>query len=272
MKKLKKKKYIYLALLFMIPILVLAKYIYSTYADSFFKSQGFYFSSSLLTTDNKTYHISNWDGKIYTLDVDLTNIENDKLWTSRNIDYTFKVECPASVTCHINDGDAAVESSLLHNTMKGTTNYEQISILPNQDFKTGDEIEIKVTATSISPYKKELSAIFHFDVSSYGIDYSVDDSPNRLYATLMINNTLSTSKNITVTVDTEYLNIDISSRFMEQIIQDNHHTMMDDKVNSITFSIDPNEEVAITLYKTNISDDYSSPIYYTNKINISENS
>ena len=256
-RRIKKKVIVFFLFFVLFPILVVfAKYVYRKAYDFYLKSKEFYFTSSYMKVESPTFIIDNWDGLDYQLSIDVSNIENDDVWTGEDINYDVEVECSEQVTCSLS---SASSDTLVYSSLEGTNNVIDLTIISNRELEEKEEVTVKVKATSTYPYKKEISATFTFIVGIYGIEYEVVDEENQLYSFLIIKNHLPNSQNLTISFDSTLFRIDNNNQVVSSSILENQYTLQDDKINSITFDIGGNDEVAINLYKEDITQNYSYP-------------
>ena len=233
---------------------VFAKYFLSNAYEAFLVARNFYFDSSILTTDNKSYTLKNWDGDAFTLNLDLNNILNESAWTAYAINYTITPTCPASVTCTVTSGTTG---SLAYSAAAGTTNLVTVRIVPTGTISTGDSVTLSVSAVSTTAYRKTLSATFTLEALIRGVGYTIEDSENSPYATFILYNTSADSKTLSLTFDPSDLLIDTTN---SAVISGVTTTDSANNVNSLSLTLAANSEVAIKFFKTDISSDYTYPL------------
>ena len=166
-------------------------------------------------------------------------------------------------------------------------------IIPNTQFDIGDVVDIKIKASTTSPYIKEISAEFQLIIGKEKVSYEIVDSPKMPYLDLDITNTLSYytvsqsfgsfevgnrisrdtyfglsdmdkqkcySALITLQFDPKFILLDMTN---ENYINSTQVTKTSkdsyDYINGITFRIDANTGTRVRFYKTDITKDYTYP-------------
>lgn len=162
-----------------------SRYLYNVIENYILETKGFYFNSSVLSINNKSYKINNWDGvNSYTLTIDLNNRKNSLVSTESDISYEAYVTCSEGVTCTLSKTESILYQS------QGTDSY-QITILPTKQFKEGDEIEVNTHVISTHPYKKTLSATYKIGVETSKFTYNIEDTINNNYLILNLTNSIT---------------------------------------------------------------------------------
>lgn len=163
----------------------LARYIYNGIHNFILESQGFYFNSSILNINNPKYQIYNWDGvNSYSLNIDVNSKKNDSIWTLADIDYNIAVSCPENINCSVTKNYGIIyESDKMDSFV--------VTVTPTKQVEKGESIEVKISATSKSPYKKELSATYIIGVETAKFSYSIEDSVGSKYLVLKLKNSVS---------------------------------------------------------------------------------
>ena len=106
---------------------------------------------------------------------------NNKLYTNYDIDYKIEFTCSEDATCTIDN-----KTGTIYNTTHSAS--ININVVPKRAFKEGEELIIKVVATSTSPYVKSLAAKFIYTSGKKGVTYSITDSNSNPYLDLGITN------------------------------------------------------------------------------------
>ena len=128
------------------------RYIYNAIHDFILESQGFYFSSSVLTSYGSGYKINNWDGvNSYSITIDVNNKKNDLIYTKGDIEYSIDYNCSDNVTCSISKTSGTIYS-------KSYSDSYIITMTPKKTISDDELVTITTSATSTSPYVKKLSA------------------------------------------------------------------------------------------------------------------
>ena len=188
-KKNKKIIIIILILVFIVPAVTFGRYIYNLFLDHYFASKNFYFNSDLLSKDGTQYTISNWSGvDSYILTINMNSIKNDKKYALSDIYYNIEYECGEKVNCYLNKDSGVIPAST-----DGDKNRDSfaLTIIPKEPFVNNEETNISITAKSISPYKKTLSASFKLRASKIGLSYEITDKKNDIFSVLRLTNSLT---------------------------------------------------------------------------------
>lgn len=271
--------------------LTYAKYVYRIVDNYILETKGFYFNSSVMSINNKNHSINNWDGvNSYTLMIDVSSKKNDFKYTTADVNYDIKVECPNTVNCMLSK-----ESGIIYEDKK--TDSFQLTVLPNRTFAEGEEVSVKVVATSNSPYTKELSATYHIGVEKSNFTYSIEDSTNSKYLVLNVTNSIAYyeveeafdsyavgdiisfddysnlsdsnkekcfSAKVTLTFPVDILALDMTAKsYLHMIPNTEVDTTLSDNykyVKSYTFKLDATATEKILFYKDDIKKDYTYPI------------
>lgn len=282
-RKLNKKK-VFLCIVILITLITMpafGRYVYNSARDLYLKSQNFSFSSNLLTTSGRTYRYSNWSGvDNYEFDLQLYSYENElSLFTydGDGLEYTLtceveKINEKVVATAHI--GTISGENSE-ETYIPNATNIKDVKIYlkPTEHLKEGDTVRVTVTASTESPYKKQISATFNIRVRNQNLTYSIEDSSTSIYATLKLINTKSTQNKITLTFDPSLVLIDTTDECYKNRTSQTSRTISGVKyVNSVTFNMEAEDVKHIKFYKKNINANYTYPggSYGSLVVNIAE--
>ena len=269
-RKLNKKKVILciIVLITLITFPTFGRYVYNSARDLYLKSQNFSFSSNLLTNTGKTYRYSNWSGvDNYELDLQLYSYENELFFYTYDgggLEYTVsceveKINDKVVATAHIGTvGGEETISSYIPNL----TNVKDVKIYlkPTEHLKEGDTVKVTVTANTVEPYKKQISATFNIKVTGQNVTYSIEDSATSIYATLKLINTKSTQNKITLTFDPSLVLIDTTDDcYVNRISQTSRTISGVQYVNSVTFNMEAEDVKYIKFYKKDINANYTYP-------------
>lgn len=301
-KKIKKKYIIFGTVLFLTIGLLTIGLTYGKYAaDSvwnyYLGSKGFYFSSDYLGMESVENVNQLWDGKSTTFS--LTNSENDLVATNFDISYTVtcKVinENSEDYSCTLNGTDSDTFSGTLSgyemcinekNDGIDVSSYTQSDCeingytwqkeIANQELyfdvvkKDGTEVtdtEVKITATSTSPYKKTLTGTFllHKDPSLFGtIELSYQEE--NFVGNLIVTNTYEEEKCVTLTFDENKFRLD-----EDEVNIDSSTSNDQGYMNSITFKINGKQSQKIIFYKTDFQATYSVEDFTINESSTCQN-
>lgn len=281
MKKRRRTNTILIAMVLLLAItLVLTNgFTYAKYASSavfnyYLSSQGFYFDSEDLTYDTKNNVDTMWDGgKVYFT---INNSANDALASETDIVYevacemteenttkkclvngsnsnTYKGTLSASYgcsddvskdkeTCTANKGEWIAQESL------ATLYFEVID-------ESGDEVlgaNVKLTVTSVKPYKKELSATYNLirDNSEIG-DLSMKYEEGTIKSRLIVTNSYNENKCVAVSWDAKNFVYDLNSF---DALGTGHDS--DGNINSVYFMLNKLDSTTLEFFEKDSSTDY----------------
>lgn len=272
------------------------KYIYNVIDNYILETKGFYFNSSVLSINTKEYKVSNWDGaNSYPLTIDLSNKKNAYVSTDEDIKYSVKITCSSDVTC------ASSMSSpigyLYKDDADGIVSFE-ITMTPNSGvvFSSGDTVEVNIEVTSLSPYKKKISAKYLIGVESKDFSYNIEDSAGDSFFILNLTNSIAYyevseafenysvgdmmnleeysvlsdenkekcfSAIVTLTFDPSMFYLDMTNSTYLHRIPDSETTVDVNGysyVNSYKFKIDATSSEKVIFYKVNPDEDYTYPL------------
>ncbi|NLL01811.1 MAG: hypothetical protein GX265_02185 [Mollicutes bacterium] len=276
MKKYKKPIIIILICLVIAIILPLtwslAKYVKDVVLEYQMKSKGFYFSSPDLEP-NKV--INSWSGE--AINFTLLNSISDELITEYDINYEVTCEilgdASSLAACHVNNEETNSDTGVLmsyqhclNNKQDGidVANYNKdecelggytwekqiatqnlsFKIIPNEEEEI-NEIEVKISINSTSPYKKTLVGNF--------ILYKAYDNSDKLqteyhdlgdFIKLVLTNKQSNQRCINIKWDSEELLIDEDISFYNSYEVDEN-----DNIEEIEFNEVPNSSREFTFFK-----------------------
>ena len=185
MNKIREHKKLSIIILVVLVVFVIigitfGRYIYNMINNYILETKGFYFNSSVLAVNTKNYNIRNWDGvNSYTLNIDLNNRKNSLITTKEDIAYEIELSCSNNVEC-----TSSKESSVIYKT-SGEDSFT-VTMTPLGNFTETDEAVVTIKARSTSPYKKELSAVYHIGIETSNFTYEIIDNPGDIYFTLFL--------------------------------------------------------------------------------------
>lgn len=286
MENRRKKTIVIIILLFTIIVataITSGKYIYNSVWNYYLKSKGFYFESDLLELNTKKNSLLKWDGSnIYFI---MKNSLNSELISEYSISY--KLTCTVLgeeadyIDCIINGTNSSVYNGNLSNNaicinnidtedvsqltkseceLNGYTWYEEITSKKHyfnlelkDENKIIDEVSVKVTAESTSPYHKTLTGIFNINkVDAENKELLTNYQSFSEYDELSIVNTTSEDKCVSISFDSSNYLLDLDD---SSIIESS--TDSNDKVNKIKVKIGKSNSAIYTFYKTNSEKQYS---------------
>lgn len=254
---MKKKKYFIILFLIIITISVVtfARFIYTQRSEHYLESKDFYFYSDVLTLNNKKYTVSNWNGKeAYVFEFNLNNYKNDLAITKDDINYKVSVECPSNATC---------TTDLTGNigTLTGNSKVDKtikVTVVMNEEIEIGEEINLKLTVESTSPYKKVLKANFIIELSDYV--YQIEDVSGRAYLILELINPKDEDITYHLSFDPRKINVDMTSPLVDHGTKG--YTTIDGEtyINSLDVTLDSTSTKELIFYKDDITQDYTYPV------------
>ena len=289
-RKISKSKKIIIILFFCLLLITLSitfgRYVYNRVLDFYFSSKNFYFESDKLTMDGAFYSLDYWNGvDPYTIVVNLNSFKNNNLKTENDITYQVDYECSSTTLCTSTKDNGVIYGS-------NNTDSFVVTMTPNTNFNDGDSVNITIKATSVSPYKKELSATFRLVVGKYGLSHEIVDSKNSPYLELSVTNTLNyytvkepfldynvndridegaynalsdenkekcASAIITVSFDPNTIYVDNNSTvYLNSYNRETEEINNYDYINKFTFKMDSSSSSLVKFYKRDVSKDYSN--------------
>lgn len=162
-----------------------SRYIYNVVNNYILETKGFYFNSSILSINNRSYSINNWDGvNNYVLTIDVNGKKNETVSTNADISYDISVTCSSNATCVLTKTSGIIYSS-------SKTDSFQLTVIPNGVLSENETVTVTTTATSTSPYRKELSATYIIGVLKSNFSYDIEDNVNDKYLVLNLTNSLN---------------------------------------------------------------------------------
>lgn len=288
---IKNKKRILLFLLIFAILLpggiTLSKYIAKSIKNYILESNNFFFNSDKLTEDGINYEINNWGGSdSIQIQFQLNNYKNNILSSESDITYSINATCDSSIICSLDNNNGIIYKNEKIDNVTLTIN-------PTRIFNDGESININVTATSSSPYVKELSASFKITVGKRGISYEItdeEDSPYLIFSITNSNNLYKVKENfdtysigdilsvdvylklsdvnklkcyctlVTLSFDPNYVVIDTTQSLLKNADYQETSVNGVNYINRVTFDVDAMTSKEIRFYKKNISINYTYPI------------
>ena len=270
-----------------------SKYIYDKIKYYILEANHFYFNSDKLEDKGITYNINNWGGvDSFNIQFELNNHKNNLLTSDSDIAYDISVVCDNDVQCSISN-----DSGIIYKDEK-TVSYDVI-VNPLRVFDTGESVNVKIEATSSSPYVKTLSGDFVITVGKKGVSYEIVDEPFQPYFMFNITNvidkytvikefdnykvgdviSISTYKNlsdsnkkncisaiITLEFDPNKVVVDTTSNIINNSEITNTFVNGVSYVSKIKFNVEATSSTSIRFYKKDKSIDYTYP--YVNDTSI----
>lgn len=289
------KRRIVLIILLLVLFLIgssFGRYVYQGIRSFYLQTKKFYFNSDKLTESGAVFRIENWSGVgTYPVTFNMNSFDNNKLVSDDVIDYTIQFSCSQTVTCNLVNSSATRQIP----TSTNTDSFQiLISVPTNTVFNTGDTVTLSVTATSTSPYSKELSGTFTLVVGHYGLSHEIEDSVNSPYLNVRITNTLDyynvnqnidghnagtqisieqylalspadqakcSSAIITLSFNPNQVLLDMTSEAYQEAVSSTTQVIGGyNYVNSVSFKIDALSSKMVKFYKIDTTQNYTYPI------------
>ena len=281
---------------FLITTLAFGRYIYNSLNNFILETKGFYFNSSVLKPNGKTYSINNWDGvNSYPFTIDVNNRKNDEVYTTADIAYNIHYECDDTVTCTLSKTSGVIFED-------DHTDSYIINVTPRSTFNAGDVVTIRTWVESTEPYKKELSATYKLGIQKANFSYNIEDSANSKFLTLNLTNAITYyvveeafsghavgsqvsveeyaslsadnkkkcySAKVTLSFNPNILRLDMTSDTYHNKLTTNYHETEIDGYNYVdkySFNIEASSNSKIIFYKRDITQNYTYPIVNNNSI------
>lgn len=301
MKEIRKHKLKSIILLSVLSILLIifltfSKYIFNSINDYILESKAFYFNSKILSSNETTYNINNWDGvNNYNLTIDVNNKKNELKSTLSDINYDISVECSGNVEC-----TTSKSSGTIYQAQK--TDSYQVTVRPTGNFYAGDSVVVRTKAKATYPYTKELSATYTIVVSKERFSYNIEDSVGSVYLTLNLTNSVSYyqveqafdtysvgdqiavdtyndlsdtnkakcfSAKVTLSIPTSLVDLDMTNNTYLNRVSGSETTNVINNYNYVSgyvFKIGASSSEKIIFYKKTINNDYTYPITNSSSI------
>lgn len=189
----------------------MARYVMEKNKAEIAEAANFYFTSNLLKEDTAENTILYVDPSKASFTIDLYNYADEQRKTASEIKYTVMVE----------NGSSNPASG----TINADTDKAVITITPTDKSK-----DVIVTATSTSPYKKELKATFKI---SLGNQYTIEDTSGNTAAVMMMTFTgsggevkLELPNTVVPDENNSYISKDINGNWLFNVQQDGIYTLI----------------------------------------------
>ena len=265
--KFKVARVVFALLVFFMSVTGLGRFTYNAVRDRYLSSKKFYFESDLLTPNgNITPHLyKNWDGiGVFEIDINMfskgNNLEryDGVLKYSLMIEYDdseilcavdpdgFKESTDGRVTDYYTNGEGYDNRKIIP-----ASNEEKLTLYvkPNKKLTRNSDYEIKVTAYTSDPYKKSIEGTFKIVVGD--VAFSVEDETDSPYVILNVRNTRSYESDVTISLDTKIVNVDMTS---DAFVNKKSSTTSGNRINSFTITMPKESSRSIKFYKTNPTD------------------
>lgn len=281
---MKKNKLLTVMLLILILILTtsltLGKYVYNSVWNYYLSSRKFYFESDLLKINNRNNSLLKWSGE--DIHFELRNNSNDKMVSDYDISY--KITCSVLgnaseyTKCILNGTDSETYNGVLSDVSYCSAETEEEKKLNKTDCelkgfvwidepikkdiyfnlkltdttKEIDEVSVKITAESTSPYHKTLTGIFNLNkVEKLESEYEIDYESFFDYDEITILNKANYNKCFLIEFSDEYL-LDTENASIKE-----KQANAEGKVNKIKIEIPSESNLSYDFYKLNQEKQYS---------------
>ncbi len=176
---------IVIALTSLVFVTTFGRYVYNVIHNFILESQGFYFSSSVLSINKSEYKINNWDGvNSYSITIDVNNKKNDLVSTKSDIEYDINYSCSSNVNCSVSKTSGVIYKDSF-------TDSYVITMVPNKQINDNELVTINTSVKSLSPYIKTLSGTYTIGVEKRNFSYNIIDGVGEKYLTLELTNSVS---------------------------------------------------------------------------------
>lgn len=280
-----------LLIIFLFPFISsFARYAIKNVSVFFSKSKEFYFYSDKLGEDNPAFLIDNWSGvDDYPITVHMNSMKNNILGAQNDIDYNISYTCSNNAICTLSKTSGTILA-------ENNSDVFTIIVTPNTQLKTGDTVEVNISATTSttnSLYDATISGKFTLKVGIENITYTIDDSKNNPYMQLNVTNTQSYyfvdepfnsySKNDRITSD-EYIQLSDENKnkchsaiitlefdpneivldmtnenYLKAIDIETTSINLQNYIKKITFKLEAISSTTVRFYKKDISKNYTYP-------------
>jgi hypothetical protein len=228
------------------------------------RSQNFYFSSDKLTIHGKTYEVNPWSGTdAYPIPISMSSLLNSIKGTTENITYDLTCTGDSKVDCYFDTlGTTTTRRTILTDTH--SDNFI-VTVIAKEGvtFLNGEKVSVQVKATSVSPYKEELSATFELVIGDYGLNFEIEDEPGNVYFDALVTNTLDVdASKITLKIKNQHINdiiFDMTNPIMQNPTFTYETTVIsgDSFITEVSFVLEPKSSLMVKFYKKKKSKDYS---------------
>lgn len=289
-RKYNRKVIVLASLLFisLLPIITtFSRYAINSVNEFFNRSKEFYFYSDKLDIHGTEFLIDNWSGvDDYPIQINMNSRKNNILSATYDIDYDITVNHSNNIICNVSKNSGTIP----HDT---NTDYFIVTVIPNTQLDTGDEVFVDISASTDEPYEKTVSGRFTLRVGKENITYVIEDDFDRPYCEVKITNTQSYytvdtafgnySVNQKITID-EYLSLSEENKakchsaiitldfdprvvtldmtnpnYLNATSLQNTQLNSYEYINQITFKLDAISSTTVRFYKVNTDNNYTYP-------------
>ena len=262
-----------------------AKYKFNSNNEYYLQSKGFYFESDYLSIEQVGNINTAWNGD--SVHFTIKNNSNQKVITTYNINYRITCEiigdASAYTACSVNGEDSASYEGILYineSCKNSTQDLVDVSSFNKEACTSGgydwvnepsiedeyfdveltdnsysiEDVTVKITATSTSPYQKEITGLFILHKASATSELIMKYNNYSTYSRLNISNSSSSSKCVTLSWNSNNLIIDSENYTFSKTETDSNGY-----INEVSFNILSKSSVSFIYYpRTNTEYDTSS--------------
>lgn len=256
-------------IILLITISVFGRYVYTNIREAYFVSKQFFFTSDLLTLDNKKYTYEDWGGiDVYEINVDLYSYANTLSRLDYDLNYEIsceslnkdKIKCSLSSTEDLTSTNGVIYAKTVDGKENNVSKHV-IYVTPLMQINKGETVTIAIRAKTQEPYQKEIFGEISLKVKEITTNtYEIEDMPNRNYAVLKLVNAQNTGLQYTLTFDPRDLRIDTNDEVCINKI-DGATTTIDGNqyFKKIVFNLEKETSKNIKFYKVDVTKDYTYP-------------
>lgn len=228
----------------LIMVYTFSKYAIQLSSEHIQSAKKFYFESEILKVNDIEYVLDDWNGiDEYILDIPLKNYEDVLRYTNEDIIYNLNA---TSENTNIQISQSVQNGQIIGGNVKDEN--ITIKITPKSTIPEGESVQVRVTAQTVSPYEKTLTANFKISASKVQQnEFSIVDSENSNYANLYIS-TKNAESTITITYNNTKAVIDTTNDLLKDA---NINT--EGIKNSITLTLKSNSNYSIGFIKKDIT-------------------
>ena len=267
---------ILLAVCFIVKLPSLARYSSNYVWNYYLESHGFYLASDSLGLDKKNVDTF-WDGGRVTFNI--KNSSNNNLITDYDIglEVTCEIQGNTPATCKLNGTNASTISLVLSSNSGCTNNGETVAlsksecelneytwsiqktvqdvyfeVVPNQG-ETVNNVNVKITVRSTSPYRKTITGIFSLYKNSRdtgSITKQINDK--ELYDELILTNSYNTRKCVLISFDSTTRTVEYSNDMIAPVLDE------DSYITGFKIALDALSNKKFTFYNKDFSSNYSA--------------
>lgn len=251
-------------IVFIVAISVFGRYIYNSVREAYFTAKQFYFSSDILTVNGSEYQYDNWGGvDIYPIEFELYSYNNLLSRVDYDLEYTVTCESLSDkISCTVNTEDGGTTAKgIIYATLNGTPNNASrvlILVKPLAQLTIGEEVKLRVKASTQVPYEKEISCEFSLKIRTESEStYSINDEEDRDYALLELSNGNDTAAQVVLTFDPSKLRLDLNDEIYQNYTS--IETNNEGYVKKIIFNMLEESSKNVKFYKVDKTQNYSYP-------------